>query len=78
MQSWVCNAGQEPPAATVLQGFVSRDGNIELTGLKLRLETAGEYSAPAIERFSSRNLAAVWPGFHLCTGGAAYRVTEPL
>ena len=42
-------AAQEPPPATALRGFVSRDGNIGLTGLKLRLETAGEYSAPAIE-----------------------------
>jgi len=51
---WDEEAEQEPPAATALRVFVSRDGNIGLTGLKLRLETAGEYSAPAIERILTR------------------------
>jgi len=41
-------AAQEPPAATALRSFVSRDGNIGIDALELRLETAGEYSAPVV------------------------------
>jgi len=49
--SWEEGAGQKAPTATAFRVFVSRDGNLGLTGLELRLEIAGGYYSPVIEPF---------------------------